>query len=84
MIKELTKRNKDCVVAKVTFIRAGSFVPEAHRHFPKGTAFYPIRVDAEFTVVQQDGSRGDPQEAQKTLYFYKNKTGRWAYEVNSF
>ena len=84
MIKELGKRNKDCVVTQVTFIRAGSFVPEAHRHLPKGTVFYPIRVQANFTALQHDGSRSDPQKAVKTLYFYKTETRRWAYEVNSF
>jgi len=84
MIKELDQRNKDCVVTRMTFIRAGSFVPEAHHHLPPGTAFYPIRVDAHFTAVHDDGSRGDPQEAIETLYFYRNKAHQWTYEVNSF
>jgi hypothetical protein len=83
-VQELNQQNKDCVVTKFAFIRAGSFVPESHHGLPKGTAFYPVRVNASFTALQDDGSRSDPRQASITLYFYKTEAGKWVYEVNSF
>ncbi len=79
MEKEVAKHSPDARVTKVTFIRAGSFVPESHLHVPKGTSFYPVRAEASYT----SGNAGTETRAA-TLYFYRNKSGQWVNEVNSF
>jgi hypothetical protein len=83
MAKEVKKHLKNCEVTKITFIRAGNFVPQAHRRVAKGTVFYPIRAEADYTSQLPDGSRQNGQ-AIRTLYFYKNPAGKWVYEVDSF
>ncbi len=78
MAKDVAKRGQDAHLIKLTFIRAGSFVPEAHRQVPKGTTFYPIRATATYT------HDGETTQGTRTLYFYRDRTGKWVYEVNSF
>jgi hypothetical protein len=81
---ELKKHAKECLVSKVSYVRGGKFVPQSHRKAPHGTAFYPIRVEEDFTTALADGSRSEKKQATKTFYFYKDSSGKWEYEINSF
>jgi hypothetical protein len=75
---EMQARIKGCVITSVSIARGASFASQAKQStVVYGTSIYPMQVKVTYTVPLADGSRSDPKELMRSLFLYKDPSGKW-------
>jgi hypothetical protein len=78
MQKKMETRFKGCEITSMTLIRDGKLRCQAHQSkVAYGTMLYPVSVKVVYTTKLADGSRSDSKDIMRTLYLYKDPSGKW-------